>query len=85
MAFHGEYREVVAPELLVSTEVFEGMPDAEAVDTATLTEVDGRTTMRILVEHSCQEHRDLHINSGMEQGMQEAMDHLEQLAASLAA
>ena len=69
----------------MSTEVFEGMPDAEAVDTATLTEVDGRTTMRILVEHSCQEHPRPAHQLGHGAGMQEAMDHLEQLAASLAA
>jgi hypothetical protein len=35
------------------------------------------------VEHSSQEHRDAHINSGMEGGMQEAMDHLEEVALSL--
>jgi hypothetical protein len=45
--------------------------------------VTGRTTLTILVEHSSQEHRDAHINSGMEGGMQEAMDHLEEVALSL--
>jgi hypothetical protein len=38
----------------------------------------------MLIEHSCQEHRDAHINSGMEGGMQESMDKLEQVARSLA-
>src|SRR6266536_1673938 len=51
VAFHGEYREIVPDERIVSTEVFEGMPDAEAVDTLTLTERDGRTTLTILVQH----------------------------------
>jgi uncharacterized protein YndB with AHSA1/START domain len=83
VAFHGEYREVVENERLVSTEVFEGMPDAPALTTNTFTETDGRTTLTILVQHSTQEHRDGHINSGMESGMQEAMDHLEQVATSL--
>ena len=83
VGFHGEYREIVPNERIVSTEVYEGMPDAEAVDTLTLTEVDGRTTLTILVQHSSQEHRDAHINSGMEGGMQEAMDRLEQVAVSL--
>ena len=83
VAFHGEFREVVADERLVSTEVFEGMPDAEALDTATFVEIHGRTTLSVLVQHSSQEHRDAHINSGMEGGMQEAMDHLEEVAASL--
>jgi uncharacterized protein YndB with AHSA1/START domain len=84
VAFHGEYREIVPNERLVSTEVFEGMPDAQALDTLTLTERDGRTTLRILVEHDSQQARDAHINSGMEAGMQESMDHLEQVAVSLA-
>jgi uncharacterized protein YndB with AHSA1/START domain len=83
VAFHGEYREIVPNERIVSTEVFEGMPGAEALDTITLTEVDGRTTMTILVEHATQEGRDAHINSGMELGLQEAMDLMEQVAVSL--
>jgi uncharacterized protein YndB with AHSA1/START domain len=29
VAFHGEYREIVANERLVSTEAFEGIPDAD--------------------------------------------------------
>jgi uncharacterized protein YndB with AHSA1/START domain len=83
VAFHGEYREIVPNERIVSTEVYEGMPDAEAVDTLTFTEVDGRTILTLLVQHTSREHRDAHINSGMEAGMQEAMDLLEQVAVSL--
>jgi uncharacterized protein YndB with AHSA1/START domain len=83
VAFHGEYREIVPNERIVSTEVYEGMPEAEAVNTLTFTETDGRTTLTILVQHSCQEHRDGHVNSGMEAGMQDAMDLLEQVATSL--
>ena len=83
VGFHGEYREIVPNERLVSTEVYEGMPDAEALDTLTLTEENGRTTLSILVEHQTQEHRDGHIESGMEGGMQEAMDALEEVAKSL--
>jgi uncharacterized protein YndB with AHSA1/START domain len=83
VAFHGEYREIVPNERIVSTEVFEGMPDAEAVNTMTLTEEDGRTTLTILVQHESKEHRDVHIESGMEAGMQDAFDLLEQVAISL--
>jgi len=83
VAFHGEFHEIVPNERIVSTEVYEGMPDASALDTLTLTEVDGRTTLSLLVQHSCREHRDAHINSGMEGGMQEGMDLLEQVAVSL--
>lgn len=85
MGFHGEYREIETNEKLVMTEVFEGMPDGEALDTVTFTEVDGRTTLTMLVQHTVPEHRDAHIGSGMEGGMQEAMDRLEQIAISLAA
>jgi uncharacterized protein YndB with AHSA1/START domain len=83
VAFHGEYRELVPNEKIVTTEVFEGMPDAAALNTLTLTEQDGRTTMTLLVEHASREDRDAHINSGMEAGMQDAMDLLEEVAASL--
>ena len=85
VGFHGEYREIVPNERIVSTEVYEGMPDAEAVNTMTLTEADGRTTLEILVQHASKEHRDAHIESGMEAGMQDAMDLLEEVAVSLAA
>ena len=83
VGFHGEYREIVPNERIVSTEVYEGMPDAEAVNTMTLTEADGRTTLEILVQHASKEHRDAHIESGMEAGMQDAMDLLEEVAVSL--
>jgi uncharacterized protein YndB with AHSA1/START domain len=83
VGFHGEYREIVPDERIVSTEVYEGMPEGEALNTITFTEEDGRTTMSILVQHSCKEHRDAHINSGMEVGMQKSMDLLEQVAVSL--
>jgi len=83
VGFHGVYREIVPNERIVSTEVYEGMPDGEAVDTLTFTEVDGRTTITLLVQHSSKEHRDAHIDSGMEAGMQDAMDLLEQVAVSL--
>src|SRR5215472_6651553 len=43
----------------------------------------GRTTMTLLVQHDSQANRDAHINSGMEGGMQESMDKLEQVARSL--
>ncbi|WP_416210332.1 SRPBCC family protein [Frankia sp. Cr1] len=83
VAFHGEYREIIPNERIVSTEVYEGVPEAAAVTTMTFTEQDGRTTFTLLVQHKTQEHRDGHINSGMESGMQTAMDLLEQVAVSL--
>ena len=86
VGFHGEFREIVPNERLVSTEVYEGIPDAEehaALTTVTLTEMDGRTILTVLVEHPTREGRDAHIDSGMEPGMQDAMDLLEEVAVSL--
>jgi len=83
VGFHGEYREIVPNERLVTTEVYEGMPEGEAVVTHTFSEKDGRTTLTILMLLPSQADRDAVINSGMEGGMQESMDHLEQVAVSL--
>jgi uncharacterized protein YndB with AHSA1/START domain len=83
VAFHGEYQEIIPGERIVSTEVYEGAPDAAAVVTTTFAEHDGRTTLSILVQHISRENRDMHLNSGMEAGMQESLNHLEQVARSL--
>jgi uncharacterized protein YndB with AHSA1/START domain len=83
VGFHGEYQELVPNERIVSTEVFEGMPDAASLNTLTLTETDGRTLLTILVQHSSKEHRDGHVNSGMEVGLQESLDALERVVRSL--
>jgi uncharacterized protein YndB with AHSA1/START domain len=88
VAFHGEFREIVPDERLVSTELYEGVPDATEDDATlnetTFAEADGRTTLTTLVECHTREIRDLIIGSGMEGGMQEAMDRLEEVARSLA-
>jgi uncharacterized protein YndB with AHSA1/START domain len=89
MAFHGEYREIVPDERIVSTEVYEGVPQPDdgpeqgTLNTATFTEADGRTILTILVQAPSKEVRDAIIASGMEAGMQDALDLLEQTAASL--
>ena len=79
-AFRGEYREIVPDERIVSTEVYEGLPDAEAVTTLTLTEAGGRTTLTLLVQHTSRENRDRHLAYG--DSLQEAMDRLEQAAVA---
>ncbi len=84
VGFHGEYREIVPEERIVYTEVFEGSPDAGgALNTATFTEIGGRTTLRLLSLCPSREVRDAILDSGMEGGMQEQMDALEQIARSL--
>ena len=88
VAFHGEYREIVPNERIVTTEVYEvpdtePKPEGEVVNVITFTEVDGRTTLTLLSECSSKVLRDLIIESGMEVGMQEGMDLLEEVAMSL--
>ena len=81
--FHGEYQEVVPDERLVSTEIFSGAPEAAALNTTTFTEKDGRTYVELLVTHQSRENRDAHLNSGMEDGMQDALLLLEEAAQAL--
>jgi uncharacterized protein YndB with AHSA1/START domain len=86
VAFHGEYRELIPNERIVSTEVYEGIPDgddAPAVNTLTFTEIQGRTTVTLLVEAGSRQARDAIIDSGMEAGLQDALDLLEEVAISL--
>jgi uncharacterized protein YndB with AHSA1/START domain len=83
VAFHGEYKEIVPDERIVSTEIFEGAPDSPALSTTTFATKDSGTVLSILVEHTSQENRDAHISSGMEAGLQEAMDHLDRVIVSL--
>jgi uncharacterized protein YndB with AHSA1/START domain len=82
-AFHGEYREIVPNERIVATEIYEGMPEVEALNTVTFAEADGRTTLTMLVQHASKEARDAHMASGMEAGMRAAMDLLERVANAL--
>jgi uncharacterized protein YndB with AHSA1/START domain len=84
VGFHGEFREIVPNERIVTTEVYEGAPEGEPpLNIVTFTEEDGRTTLTLLVECPSREVRDAIIDSGMEGGMQEGMDLLEQVAISL--
>ena len=86
VAFHGEYREIVPDERIVMTEVYEGAPGGDegaVVNTVTFAETDGRTTLTIIVQAPSKVVRDAIIESGMEAGMQDAYDLLEEVARSL--
>jgi uncharacterized protein YndB with AHSA1/START domain len=89
VGFHGEYREIVPNERIVWTEIYEGLPEGVSeeeggtVNTATLTETDGRTMLTILIQASNRFARDAIIESGMEAGLQDAFDLLEEVAVSL--
>ena len=82
-AFSGEYREIDAPNRLVSTEEFEAMPGTGYLVTVTLTEVDGKTTLTSHLQYQKQEHRDGHLQSGMEVGMNETYQRLDELLTTM--
>lgn len=79
LGWHGVYREIEPPVRIVSTEVFEGFPDAESLNTMSLSETDGVTTLQTLVRHASKANRDGHVDSGMEGGMQQTFDRLDDL------
>ncbi len=89
VAFHGEYREIVPNERLVSNETYEGVPDgvseadATTVNTATFVEENGVTLVTLLIQAASKTSRDAIVDSGMEAGLQDALDLLEQVALSL--
>ena len=89
IAFRGEYRELIPNERIVWTEFYEGVPEgvteeqATTVNTATLTETEGGTKLTVLIEAPSKAARDAIIESGMEAGMQDAYDLLEEVAISL--
>jgi uncharacterized protein YndB with AHSA1/START domain len=82
--FHGTYREIVRPERIVRTFVFEPMPEHESVETLLLEEHEGKTTITTTTVHKTVEARDGHLASGrMEVGMTEGYARLDELLASL--
>jgi uncharacterized protein YndB with AHSA1/START domain len=84
VAFHGEYLELVPDERIVHTEVYEGAPEGGAVTvTVTFTEVDGRTRLELLTQCPSKEVRDAIMESGMEVGVQEQMEILDELLPTL--
>ncbi|MCO4250427.1 SRPBCC family protein [Pseudarthrobacter raffinosi] len=90
VAFHGIYREIVPNERIVHTEVMEmpgTAPDSEegaVLNTVTLDGADGgATTVRIRTDAGSEEVRDMIAQSGMESGVREQFEIIEELAASL--
>jgi len=82
--FHGTYKEIDPPRRLVSTEVYEAFPDAEALVTVTLEERNGRTELTSRIRHKTREARDGHLNAGMEHGAGESYRRLDAVATKLA-
>lgn len=84
-AFYGTYTEVVAPSRVVYTQFFEPMADGGcATITVEFTPQGGKTRMVSRERYPSKEAMDAALASGMEHGMRETMDLLDELVASLA-
>ena len=83
LGWYGTYRVIDRPRRLVSTEGFEGNPGVEAISELRLTEQQGRTTMIITVRHGSREHRDNHVSSGMEAGLNRSLRRIDAILDQL--
>lgn len=83
-SFEGRYREVTAPERMVRSFEFDGMPGHVAIETIELDDLgDGRTRVTSTLLLHTTEERDGMLNAGMEAGMNAAHAALEQVLAGL--
>ena len=84
MGMGGVYREIVPPERIVQTELFDqDWTGGETLGTCTLTEQNSRTTLTINVLYSSKEARDGALRTGMTEGMTAGYDRLAELLTSL--
>lgn len=85
MGMGGVHREVVAPERIVCTQLFDqDWTGGEAIGTLVLTEKNGRTTLTNTVRYNTPEARDAVLQTPMEAGMSAGYNKLDELLASLA-
>ena len=82
--FRGTYREITPPERIVQTFEWEGMPGHVSVETATLEDLGDRTKLITVSIFHTTEERDGMLNSGMERGMNETYERLDELLAGSA-
>src|SRR5262245_36094477 len=83
MGLKGTYREIVPPERIVHTEIFDtDWTGGETLVTNLLTERDGKTTAAMTVLYSSRESRDGALKSGMEHGVAAGYDRLERLMSN---
>jgi uncharacterized protein YndB with AHSA1/START domain len=79
-AFHGTYLEIEAPTRTVATWLFEGWPDADAVETVELRETDGVTTLTMTLAFRDQAGRDhMTRHDGQEDSFDKLEDYLSRL------
>jgi uncharacterized protein YndB with AHSA1/START domain len=80
--FHGSFHEVRPNELIVQTFTFDGMPDGVALEKLVFERLDdGRTRLVATSLVDSFEDRDAFVASGMEQGVREGYEQLDELLA----
>ena len=84
-AFRGVFHGDPSPDGIVQTFEYEGAPGHVSLDTLTLEERDGKTVARTNSVFQSIEARDAMIASGMEHGVNDGYDRLDELIATLAA
>jgi uncharacterized protein YndB with AHSA1/START domain len=83
IVFRGFYREVTAPERIVWTFEWDGMPGYVSVETAEFEDLgDGRTKITAVSVFHTPEERDGMLESGMEKGLNETYSRLDELLAA---
>lgn len=82
LGFSGTYREVTPHARLVYTQVFEPVPGSEVIVSVTFDERDGETHLLAHELHPSKEARAAALATGMEQGMRESMEQLDELVDS---
>ncbi len=81
--FHGVFHGTPSPDAIVRTFEYEGAPGHVSLETATFEEQDGKTLLRERSAFLSVEARDGMVASGMEYGVKESMERLEELLAKL--
>jgi uncharacterized protein YndB with AHSA1/START domain len=81
MEMRGEYREIVPPEKVVSTESWGGDWPA-TLNTLVLSEKGGQTTATLTLLYPSVAARDAALKTGMEEGVSQSFDRLAQLVAT---
>ena len=83
--FHGVFHGDPSPDVIVQTFEFEGAPGHVCLQSATFAERGGRTRMRTVSSFQSVADRDAMVASGMERGVRDSAERLEELLATLQA
>jgi uncharacterized protein YndB with AHSA1/START domain len=82
-AFHGVYHGTPSPDGIVQTFESEGMPGRVSLETIAFEERGSSTVLRQNAVFQSVEDRDGHLQSGMEHGVNDSMERLDELVAML--